>query len=174
MLRKAAKESIVVEVTNFYDHFFVNTGECKAKITAARLPYFDGDYWPGAAEDMINQLRLEEDDRKQQKKGKIKKTITKRALKAAGHADLSGNASKDALLMHKVISSPTIGCYNSFGSGTCFFKAFSGESHVQLVIRVNSKCILCLFGCWIGCQIIKNDLNARNNVSTGILATTTD
>nr|XP_009399627.1 PREDICTED: probable histone acetyltransferase HAC-like 1 isoform X1 [Musa acuminata subsp. malaccensis]XP_009399628.1 PREDICTED: probable histone acetyltransferase HAC-like 1 isoform X1 [Musa acuminata subsp. malaccensis]XP_009399629.1 PREDICTED: probable histone acetyltransferase HAC-like 1 isoform X1 [Musa acuminata subsp. malaccensis]XP_009399630.1 PREDICTED: probable histone acetyltransferase HAC-like 1 isoform X1 [Musa acuminata subsp. malaccensis]XP_018681904.1 PREDICTED: probable hist len=102
MIRKAAKENIVVEVTNFYDHFFVNTGECKAKITAARLPYFDGDYWPGAAEDMINQLRLEEDDRKQQKKGKTKKTITKRALKAAGHADLSGNASKDALLMHKL------------------------------------------------------------------------
>ncbi|WOL13825.1 putative histone acetyltransferase HAC-like 1 isoform X1 [Canna indica] len=102
MLRKATKENIVVEVTNFYDHFFASTGECKAKVTAARLPYFDGDYWPGAAEDMINQLRQEEDDRKQQKKGKTKKTITKRALKAAGHTDLSGNASKDALLMQKL------------------------------------------------------------------------
>ncbi|XP_010929436.2 probable histone acetyltransferase HAC-like 1 isoform X1 [Elaeis guineensis] len=102
MLRKAAKENIVVDLTNLYDHFFVTTGECKAKVTAARLPYFDGDYWPGAAEDMINQLRLEEDDRKQQKKGKIKKNITKRALKAAGQADLTGNASKDALLMQKL------------------------------------------------------------------------
>lgn len=104
MLRKATKENIVVDLTNLYDHFFVHVGECKAKITAARLPYFDGDYWPGAAEDMINQLRQEEDGRKQQKKGKIKKLISKRALKAAGHADLSGNASKDALLMQKVIS----------------------------------------------------------------------
>lgn len=102
MLRKASKEDIVVDLTNLYDHFFVSTGECKAKVTAARLPYFDGDYWPGAAEDMINQLRQEEDGRKQQKKGKAKKTITKRALKAAGQADLSGNASKDALLMQKV------------------------------------------------------------------------
>ncbi|KAG1364552.1 Histone acetyltransferase HAC12 [Cocos nucifera] len=102
MLRKAAKENIVVDLTNLYDHFFVTMGECKAKVTAARLPYFDGDYWPGAAEDMINQLRQEEDDRKQQKKGKIKKNITKRALKAAGQADLTGNASKDALLMHKL------------------------------------------------------------------------
>ncbi|XP_058068645.1 histone acetyltransferase HAC1-like isoform X2 [Magnolia sinica] len=102
MLRKAAKENIVVDLTNLYDHFFVSTGECKAKVTAARLPYFDGDYWPGAAEDMINQLRQEEDGRKQQKKGKTKKTITKRALKAAGQADLSGNASKDALLMQKL------------------------------------------------------------------------
>lgn len=102
MLRKAAKENIVAELTNLYDHFFVTTGECKAKVTAARLPYFDGDYWPGAAEDMINQLIQEEDGKKQQKKGKTKKIITKRALKAAGQADLSGNASKDILLMQKL------------------------------------------------------------------------
>jgi len=116
MLRKAAKENIVVELTNLYDHFFVTVGECKAKVTAARLPYFDGDYWPGAAEDMIDQLRQEEDGRKQQKKGKTKKTITKRALKAAGQSDLAGNASKDALLMQKVIlSSICLGeIWNSF------------------------------------------------------------
>ncbi|XP_023007645.1 histone acetyltransferase HAC1-like isoform X2 [Cucurbita maxima] len=102
MLRKAAKENIVVDLTNLYDHFFVSTGECKAKVTAARLPYFDGDYWPGTAEDLIYQLRQEEDGRKQNKKGMTKKTITKRALKASGQSDLSGNASKDLLLMHKL------------------------------------------------------------------------
>ncbi|XP_061361348.1 histone acetyltransferase HAC1-like isoform X2 [Gastrolobium bilobum] len=102
MLRKAAKENIVVDLTNLYDHFFVSTGECRAKVTAARLPYFDGDYWPGAAEDLIYQLRQEEDGRKQNKKGTTKKSITKRALKASGQSDLSGNASKDLLLMHKL------------------------------------------------------------------------
>ncbi|KAJ4801820.1 histone acetyltransferase of the CBP family 12 [Rhynchospora pubera] len=103
MLKKGISENIVVDRTNLYDHFFTQQRESRAKVTAARLPYFDGDYWPGAAEDMINQLRLEEDDRKQQKKGKMKKTtITKRALKAAGHTDLSGNASKDAMLMQKL------------------------------------------------------------------------
>ncbi|XP_020582739.1 histone acetyltransferase HAC1-like isoform X2 [Phalaenopsis equestris] len=102
MLRKANKEAVVVGLTNLFDHFFVSTGECKAKVTAARLPYFDGDYWPGAAEDMIYQLRQEEDGRKQQKKGKTKMTLTKRALKAAGHTDLACNASKDALLMQKL------------------------------------------------------------------------
>ncbi|XWS11676.1 hypothetical protein CRYUN_Cryun37aG0019600 [Craigia yunnanensis] len=101
MLRKASEENIVVDLTNLFDHFFVTTGECKAKVTAARLPYFDGDYWPGAAEDLINQLR-QEDGRKLNKKGTTKKTITKRALKASGQADLSANASKDLPLMHKL------------------------------------------------------------------------
>ncbi|KAG9144499.1 hypothetical protein Leryth_010732 [Lithospermum erythrorhizon] len=102
MLRKAARENIVVERTNLYDHFFVSTGECRAKVTAARLPYFDGDYWPGAAEDMIYQVQQDEEGRKQHKKGTLKKSITKRALKAAGQTDLSGNASKDVILMHKL------------------------------------------------------------------------
>jgi E1A/CREB-binding protein len=105
MLRKASKEGIVAETINLYDHFFMQTGECRAKVTAARLPYFDGDYWPGAAEDLIYQMSQEEDGRKGNKKGMLKKTITKRALKASGQTDLSGNASKDLLLMHRVIFS---------------------------------------------------------------------
>uniref|UniRef100_A0ACD5TCG5 Uncharacterized protein n=1 Tax=Avena sativa TaxID=4498 RepID=A0ACD5TCG5_AVESA len=102
MLRKATKEEIVVEVTNLYDHFFITTGECKAKVTSSRLPYFDGDYWPGAAEDMMNQLCQKDDDRKLRKKSKKNKVITKRDIKAAGHTDVSGSASKDALLMEKL------------------------------------------------------------------------
>ncbi|KAK1355332.1 Histone acetyltransferase [Heracleum sosnowskyi] len=103
MLKKASKEKVVVELTNLYDHFFVSgAGECKAKVTAARLPYFDGDYWPGAAEDIIYKLRQEEDGGKLHKKGTTKKTFTKRALRASGQIDLSGNASKDLMLMHKL------------------------------------------------------------------------
>ena len=101
MIRKATDEGIDVELTNLYEHFFNSKTDCKAKVTAARLPYFDGDYWPGAAEDIINQIFVPEDD-KNLRKGKVKKTITKRALKAAGLTDLSGNASKDAMLMQKV------------------------------------------------------------------------
>ncbi|XP_051125312.1 histone acetyltransferase HAC1-like [Andrographis paniculata] len=102
MLRKAAKENIVVDLTNLYEHFFVCSGESKAKVTAARLPYFDGDYWPGAAEDIIYQLQQEDDGKKPNKKGAIKKSIMKRALKASGQTDLTGNASKDLMLMHKL------------------------------------------------------------------------
>ncbi|KAH9603822.1 hypothetical protein KSS87_013341, partial [Heliosperma pusillum] len=103
MLRKAIRENIVVDLTNLYEHFFIQSGESKAKVTAARLPYFDGDYWPGAAEDMINLIYQEEECRRLNKKGVTKKMITKRALKASGQLDLSSNASKDILLMHKVI-----------------------------------------------------------------------
>ncbi|KZV31375.1 hypothetical protein F511_05479 [Dorcoceras hygrometricum] len=102
MLKKAERENIVVGLTNLYDHFFVCTGESKAKVTAARLPYFDGDYWPGSAEDILYQLQQEEDGIKQDKRGFLKKTINKRALKASGQTDLSGNASKDLLLLHKL------------------------------------------------------------------------
>lgn len=101
MLKKASKENIVVELTNLYDHFFVQSGECKAKVTAARLPYFDGDYWPGAAEDIIYQLQQEEEGRKNRKVPN-KRTVLKRGLKASGQSDCSSNASKDVLLMHRV------------------------------------------------------------------------
>ncbi|KAG9128859.1 hypothetical protein Leryth_009637 [Lithospermum erythrorhizon] len=102
MLRKAVRENIVTELTNLYDHFFVTTGECRAKVTASRLPYFDGDYWPGAAEDIVYQLQQEEEGRKQHKKGSFKKSITKRVLKASGQSELPVNESKDLLLMRKL------------------------------------------------------------------------
>ncbi|KAG7600692.1 Zinc finger FYVE/PHD-type [Arabidopsis suecica] len=102
MLRKASKEDVVVECTNLYNHFFVQSGECRANVTAARLPYFDGDYWPGAAEDLIRQMNQEDDETKFNRKGLTKRVLSKRALKAVGQLDLSVNASKDQLLMQKL------------------------------------------------------------------------
>lgn len=101
MLEKAAKENIVVEVTNLYDHFFISGGsfgKCKVNVTAARLPYFDGDYLSGAVEDFIQ---------KEEEGGivlteKTTKLIAKSAMKEYGQADLSRNAPKDVLLMHKL------------------------------------------------------------------------
>ncbi|ESQ29866.1 hypothetical protein EUTSA_v10012306mg [Eutrema salsugineum] len=98
MLRKASEEDVVVECTNLYDQFFVQSGECRANVTAARLPYFDGDYWPGAAEDLIQQMSQEDDGTKSNKKGLAKKVISKRALRAVGQV----NASKDLLTMQKL------------------------------------------------------------------------
>ncbi|CAH2033413.1 unnamed protein product [Thlaspi arvense] len=102
MLRKASEEDVVVECTNLYDHFFVQPGECRADVTAARLPYFDGDYWPGAAEDLIKQMSQEGDGGSGTKLNRTKKVISKRALRAVGQLDLSVNASKDLLMMQKL------------------------------------------------------------------------
>ncbi|RAL40790.1 hypothetical protein DM860_008488 [Cuscuta australis] len=99
MLRKASKEDIVINFTNFYDHFFVPNVDSNFKISAARLPYFDGDYWSSAAEDTMRNLYK---DGKGGSSSKVKKTITKRAFKAMGYSDLSAEAAKDVTVMQKL------------------------------------------------------------------------
>ncbi|CAA0828350.1 Histone acetyltransferase HAC1 [Striga hermonthica] len=99
LLKKAKEEKVVVDYTNFYDYFFVPSEECNSKITAARLPYFDGDYWSCAIEDMI---RIIEKENEEDSAKKLKIHATKRALRAMGHNDLSVEITKDILVMQKL------------------------------------------------------------------------
>jgi len=61
MPKKATEENIVVGLTNIYDHFFLPTEIGNSKVTASRLPYFDGDYWCGNA--MVVAKTLEKESR---------------------------------------------------------------------------------------------------------------
>lgn len=102
MIAKAKKEKIVVANKNLYDYFFTTGGDCKGKVSAARLPYFDGDYWPGAAEDILQQLQQEKEGYYSQRRGKTNKIITKRTTKTSAQTELAGGLSKDLQLMNKL------------------------------------------------------------------------
>ncbi|XXG83954.1 hypothetical protein AAC387_Pa10g1587 [Persea americana] len=90
MIQKAIKEKVVVGCTNLYDQFFMRAVECKAEVTMAQLPYFDGDYFPGAIEEII-------------KKEKEKGPKRTRARKTVRCTDFSETLSEeDMLLMQKL------------------------------------------------------------------------
>ncbi|MED6136920.1 hypothetical protein PIB30_060220 [Stylosanthes scabra] len=99
MLRKAAEESIVVGVTNIYEHFFLPAGKFDSKVTAARLPYFDGDFWSGNAMDLARKIEQECGGDYEKT---LKEQVTKRTLKTMGYVNPSKGSAKDILVMIKL------------------------------------------------------------------------
>ncbi|KAI3813301.1 hypothetical protein L1987_18021 [Smallanthus sonchifolius] len=93
MLKKAAADGIVVDQTNLYDHFFEPAKCGNIKISVARLPYFDGDYWSEAAESISKKL-----DEEESSGGLLSKLPSKRKLMAMGHDKLT----RDALVMQRL------------------------------------------------------------------------
>nr|CCA27731.1 conserved hypothetical protein [Albugo laibachii Nc14] len=51
LLQEAKKEKIVVNISNLYAEYYLKKKE------AHQLPYFEGDYWPRLAEDLLKQLQ---------------------------------------------------------------------------------------------------------------------
>ncbi|KAF8011311.1 hypothetical protein BT93_J1810 [Corymbia citriodora subsp. variegata] len=98
MLHKAVEENIVISTSNLYDHYFLPPQRGMTKITAARLPYFEGYYWSASAENLIKDIEQKDVDDSQKKGQKI----SSRILKAMGHKSSSDGAKKDILFMQKL------------------------------------------------------------------------
>ena len=100
MLRKAQAEGIVVDVTNLYETFFIKCGESKVDVSATRLPYFDGDYWPGAIEEVLEAQEVEKvQNTKGAKRGAKKKLPSKRGKGAEETGSLT---SPETVLMSQL------------------------------------------------------------------------
>ncbi|XP_047317497.1 probable histone acetyltransferase HAC-like 1 [Impatiens glandulifera] len=95
MLRKAMEENIAVQCTTLYDRFFVLKRDQNLKITAARLPCFDGDFWSRSAVDLMKNL--------ENGNGNGRSAPLKRISRSMGHtADHPSNSTKDILIMQKL------------------------------------------------------------------------
>ena len=73
MLEDCQRRNIVGKVTNMYDEYFNNKS-----LDAASVPYFDGDYFPGEAENIIKEINDEN------KKGGGKKKSSSKGKKSEG------------------------------------------------------------------------------------------
>ena len=69
MLRQAQKEGIVLSLGNLYDEFHLGNQNHDIA-SATELPYFDGDYFPGVAEDWIPGIEKEQAENAKKNKGK--------------------------------------------------------------------------------------------------------
>eukprot|EP00899_Mesostigma_viride_P001861 jgi/Mesvir1/11676/Mv00070-RA.1 len=106
MLRKAKEEDSVVGISNMYDIYFTG-GRDGQPASASLMPYFDGDYWPGAAEDDITQIEeslKDESKRRLHRKGKKppKVAVKKGSGKELANALEVNEDDKDAMLMAKL------------------------------------------------------------------------
>lgn len=97
LLQKAKEEGIVTHITNLWDEHFKSV--CDATI----VPYFEGDYWPGEAENVIKLLDEEANERSDAKVRKHANSVKSkaksrpsRALRSDGSVDEEG---QDALVI---------------------------------------------------------------------------
>ena len=58
MLKKAKEEGSVTHVTTLWDSFFEGGRDHRYdKPSVTHIPYLEGDYWPGEAENLLTQIQ---------------------------------------------------------------------------------------------------------------------
>jgi len=77
LLEKAKEEGIVTRITNLWDEHF------QTDFDVTHIPYFEGDYWPGEAENVVKALEEEANERNESKSRKAGNS-TKSKAKAKG------------------------------------------------------------------------------------------
>ena len=87
MLEEAQEEGIVTDITNFYSEYWRKGNDANV------LPYFEGDYWVGVAEEFIKDI---EDDKVSLAKKKTSKNKTKTAKSKSKSKSGSRKAGKES------------------------------------------------------------------------------
>ncbi|CAL9239710.1 unnamed protein product [Arabidopsis halleri] len=98
LLKKAAEQRIVMNVTNLYDRFFVSTEEY---MTAARLPYFEGSFWCTRAEILTHEIE-KEGNNELQKKVKLLSRKKPKTMSYKTTAGVDVDDVKNILVMEKL------------------------------------------------------------------------
>jgi E1A/CREB-binding protein len=75
LLEKAKEEGVVTRITNLWDEHF------KADLDVTHVPYFEGDYWPGEAENVVKALEDEANERIESKSRKTSSVAKSKAKK---------------------------------------------------------------------------------------------
>lgn len=98
MLRKARDEGTVCHVTTLWDSFFEGGRDHRMeRCSATLIPYLDGDYWPGEAENLLMSIG---DTARQAGKGKGGVVVRKSATKGKRYG--GGAATTDEQLMTRL------------------------------------------------------------------------
>lgn len=88
MLRKAQADGVIHHCTNMFDRYFDGGREHRLpEVSMGQVPYYEGDYWPGEAENLLD--KIGEEGRTQGKKaakGRPKTAQTAKGKRGAGPA----------------------------------------------------------------------------------------
>ena len=97
MLRAAREERIVARISTLWDTFFEGGRDHRLeRVTAAAIPYLEGDYWPGEAENVLLNLAAAASGQAAGKKGGS--ALVRKAGKGKRYGP--GASTDDALMGH--------------------------------------------------------------------------
>jgi E1A/CREB-binding protein len=103
MLKRAKEQKIVEKTSNLWDLFF--EGGKEHRVDPCRplsLPYFEGDYIPGALEEYLGKIHQEQEEEKKAAGKKSKKTFKGSSSRGKGKRSLNGNESVDSQVMSRL------------------------------------------------------------------------